>query len=97
MKAGRTRTRFAQTFVLLIDFHPFAFAFGKWVLKPDNRDSVGTWLHSDTMSRKHCREIPETGRLLNAELFIKDTEWWRRGCPPPGERHFSSFLSPFGQ
>jgi hypothetical protein len=32
MKAGRTRTRYAQTFDLLIDFHPFAFGGSKWVL-----------------------------------------------------------------
>ncbi len=32
MKAGRTKTRFAQTFVLLIAFHPFAFGCGKWGL-----------------------------------------------------------------
>jgi hypothetical protein len=30
MKTGRTKTRCAQTFVLLIVFHPFVFGYGKW-------------------------------------------------------------------
>jgi hypothetical protein len=39
MKAGRTKTRSAQTFVLLIFFNPFDIGYGKWVFTHPLADS----------------------------------------------------------